>query len=51
MGTWVNVIFAVASGSKSLERWVTADPGRLAAYVANTPLRRVGDADGASGKV
>ncbi len=43
MGIRVNVICPVASGSESLDRWVTRDPERLAAYVANTPLRRVGD--------
>ena len=42
-GIRVNVICPVASGSESLDRWVTRDPERLAAYVANTPLRRVGD--------
>jgi len=39
----VNVICPVASGSESLDRWIVRDPERLAAYVANTPLRRVGD--------
>lgn len=43
LGIRVNVICPVASGSESLDRWVTPDPQRLAAYVANTPLRRVGD--------
>ena len=43
MGVRVNVICPVASGSESLDRWVVRDPERLAAYVANTPLRRVGD--------
>jgi hypothetical protein len=43
LGIRVNVICPVASGSESLDRWVTRDPQRLAAYVANTPLRRVGD--------
>jgi NAD(P)-dependent dehydrogenase (short-subunit alcohol dehydrogenase family) len=43
MGIRVNVICPVASGSESLDRWVTRDPQRLASYVANTPLRRVGD--------
>ena len=43
LGIRVNVICPVASGSESLDRWVTRDPERLAAYVANTPLRRVGD--------
>jgi NAD(P)-dependent dehydrogenase (short-subunit alcohol dehydrogenase family) len=42
-GIRVNVICPVASGSESLDRWVVRDPERLAAYVANTPLRRVGD--------
>jgi NAD(P)-dependent dehydrogenase (short-subunit alcohol dehydrogenase family) len=43
IGIRVNVICPVASGSESLDRWATRDPARLAAYVANTPLRRVGD--------
>ncbi len=43
LGVRVNVICPVASGSESLDRWVTRDPERLASYVANTPLRRVGD--------
>jgi hypothetical protein len=43
LGIRVNVICPVASGSESLDRWVSRDPERLAAYVANTPLRRVGD--------
>ena len=43
LGIRVNVICPVASGSESLDRWVVRDPERLAAYVANTPLRRVGD--------
>jgi NAD(P)-dependent dehydrogenase (short-subunit alcohol dehydrogenase family) len=43
LGIRVNVICPVASGSESLDRWVARDPERLAAYVANTPLRRVGD--------
>jgi NAD(P)-dependent dehydrogenase (short-subunit alcohol dehydrogenase family) len=43
LGIRVNVICPVASGSESLDRWVAHDPERLAAYVANTPLRRVGD--------
>jgi NAD(P)-dependent dehydrogenase (short-subunit alcohol dehydrogenase family) len=43
MGIRVNVICPVASGSESLDRWIVRDPERLAAYVANTPLRRVGD--------
>jgi len=43
LGVRVNVICPVASGSESLDRWVVRDPERLAAYVANTPLRRVGD--------
>jgi NAD(P)-dependent dehydrogenase (short-subunit alcohol dehydrogenase family) len=42
-GIRVNVICPVASGSESLDRWATRDPERLASYVANTPLRRVGD--------
>jgi NAD(P)-dependent dehydrogenase (short-subunit alcohol dehydrogenase family) len=42
-GIRVNVICPVASGSESLDRWIVRDPERLAAYVANTPLRRVGD--------
>jgi NAD(P)-dependent dehydrogenase (short-subunit alcohol dehydrogenase family) len=42
-GIRVNVVCPVASGSESLDRWVVRDPERLAAYVANTPLRRVGD--------
>jgi NAD(P)-dependent dehydrogenase (short-subunit alcohol dehydrogenase family) len=43
LGIRVNVICPVASGSESLDRWAARDPERLAAYVANTPLRRVGD--------
>lgn len=43
MGIRVNVICPVASASESLDRWINRDPERLAAYVANTPLRRVGD--------
>jgi NAD(P)-dependent dehydrogenase (short-subunit alcohol dehydrogenase family) len=43
LGIRVNVICPVASGSESLDRWIVRDPERLAAYVANTPLRRVGD--------
>ena len=43
IGIRVNVICPVASGSESLDRWIVRDPERLAAYVANTPLRRVGD--------
>jgi NAD(P)-dependent dehydrogenase (short-subunit alcohol dehydrogenase family) len=43
LGIRVNVICPVASGSESLDRWVMRDPERLASYVANTPLRRVGD--------
>ena len=43
LGIRVNVICPVASGSESLDRWVVRDPERLSAYVANTPLRRVGD--------
>jgi NAD(P)-dependent dehydrogenase (short-subunit alcohol dehydrogenase family) len=43
LGIRVNVICPVASSSESLDRWVTRDPERLASYVANTPLRRVGD--------
>jgi NAD(P)-dependent dehydrogenase (short-subunit alcohol dehydrogenase family) len=43
LGIRVNVICPVASGSESLDRWASRDPERLAAYVANTPLRRVGD--------
>ena len=43
LGIRVNVICPVASGSESLDRWIARDPERLAAYVANTPLRRVGD--------
>lgn len=42
-GIRVNVICPVASHSESLDRWIDHDPERLAAYVANTPLRRVGD--------
>ena len=42
-GIRVNVICPVASGSESLDRWITRDPKRIEAYVANTPLRRVGD--------
>jgi NAD(P)-dependent dehydrogenase (short-subunit alcohol dehydrogenase family) len=42
-GIRVNVICPVASHSESLDRWIAHDPERLAAYVANTPLRRVGD--------
>jgi hypothetical protein len=43
LGIRVNVICPVASGSESLDRWASRDPERLASYVANTPLRRVGD--------
>ena len=43
LGIRVNVICPVASGSESLDRWIAHDPKRLEAYVANTPLRRVGD--------
>jgi NAD(P)-dependent dehydrogenase (short-subunit alcohol dehydrogenase family) len=43
LGIRVNVICPVASGSESLDRWLAHDPERLAAYIANTPLRRVGD--------
>ncbi len=43
MGIRVNVICPVASGSESLDRWIDRDPDRIAAYVSNTPLRRVGD--------
>jgi len=43
IGVRMNVICPVASGSESLDRWIVRDPERLAAYVANTPLRRVGD--------
>jgi NAD(P)-dependent dehydrogenase (short-subunit alcohol dehydrogenase family) len=43
LGIRVNVICPVASGSEALDRWVVRDPERLSAYVANTPLRRVGD--------
>lgn len=43
MGIRVNVICPVASQSESLDRWINRDPERVAAYVANTPLRRVGD--------
>jgi NAD(P)-dependent dehydrogenase (short-subunit alcohol dehydrogenase family) len=43
MGIRVNVICPVASSSESLDRWIARDPQRLASYVANTPLRRVGD--------
>ena len=42
-GVRVNVICPVASHSESLDRWIAHDPERLASYVANTPLRRVGD--------
>jgi len=42
-GIRVNVVCPVASGSESLDRWSNRDPERLAAYVSNTPLRRVGD--------
>lgn len=42
-GIRVNVICPVASQSESLDRWINRDPDRLASYVANTPLRRVGD--------
>lgn len=42
-GVRVNVICPVASHSESLDRWIYRDPERLASYVANTPLRRVGD--------
>lgn len=42
-GIRVNVVCPVASHSESLDRWIAHDPDRLAAYVANTPLRRVGD--------
>jgi len=43
LGIRVNVICPVASGSESLDRWIVRHPECLAAYVANTPLRRVGD--------
>lgn len=44
MGIRVNVICPVASGSETMERtWIKNDPSRVAAYVANTPLRRMGD--------
>jgi NAD(P)-dependent dehydrogenase (short-subunit alcohol dehydrogenase family) len=42
-GIRVNVICPVASGSESLDRWIDHDPSRVAAYVSNTPLRRLGD--------
>ncbi len=42
-GIRVNVICPVASGSEALDRWIDHDPARIEAYVANTPLRRVGD--------
>lgn len=42
IGIRINVICPVA-WSESLDRWATRDPDRLASYVANTPLRRVGD--------
>jgi NAD(P)-dependent dehydrogenase (short-subunit alcohol dehydrogenase family) len=45
MGIRVNVICPVASGSETMERtWIKNDPSRVDAYVANTPLRRMGDA-------
>ena len=44
LGIRVNVICPVASGSESLARWAAQDPERMNAYVANTPLRRFGDA-------
>jgi NAD(P)-dependent dehydrogenase (short-subunit alcohol dehydrogenase family) len=44
MGVRVNVICPVATGSETMERtWIKNDPSRVAAYVANTPLRRMGD--------
>jgi NAD(P)-dependent dehydrogenase (short-subunit alcohol dehydrogenase family) len=44
MGIRVNVICPVATGSATMERtWIKNDPSRVAAYVANTPLRRMGD--------
>jgi NAD(P)-dependent dehydrogenase (short-subunit alcohol dehydrogenase family) len=43
LGIRVNVICPVAGQSESLDRWIDRDPNRVAAYVANTPLRRVGD--------
>ena len=42
-GVRVNVICPVATGSESLDKWIAHDPGRVAAYCANTPLRRFGD--------
>jgi NAD(P)-dependent dehydrogenase (short-subunit alcohol dehydrogenase family) len=44
MGIRVNVICPVATGSATMERtWIKNDPSRVEAYVANTPLRRMGD--------
>jgi NAD(P)-dependent dehydrogenase (short-subunit alcohol dehydrogenase family) len=43
LGIRVNVICPVATGSESLDRWIARDPTRVQAYVANTPLRRIGD--------
>ena len=42
-GIRVNVICPVASGSESLDKWIAHDPERVASYVSNTPLRRLGD--------
>jgi NAD(P)-dependent dehydrogenase (short-subunit alcohol dehydrogenase family) len=43
MGIRVNVICPTSYGSESLDRWINHDPSRVAAYEANTPLRRIGD--------
>lgn len=44
MGIRVNVICPVASGSETMQKtWIKNDPSRVDAYVANTPLRRMGD--------
>jgi NAD(P)-dependent dehydrogenase (short-subunit alcohol dehydrogenase family) len=44
MGIRVNVICPVAFGSETMERtWIKNDPSRVDAYIANTPLRRIGD--------
>lgn len=43
MGIRVNVICPTSYGSESLDRWINHDPTRVAAYEANTPLRRIGD--------
>jgi NAD(P)-dependent dehydrogenase (short-subunit alcohol dehydrogenase family) len=43
LGIRVNVICPTSYGSESLDRWIDHDPSRVAAYEANTPLRRIGD--------